>query len=178
MRRGVLEQVNGFDATLIAGEEPEMCRRIRSLGWRIRHVDLPMTGHDLAITNWSQYWLRATRAGYAYAEVSARFRGSDLPFWEEDVRRNRNHALVLMSMCAVGLTGAWPSLAVLGLLSALVLRTAVRTRWKSPSLVTRLLYGVHSHLQQIPIFIGQLHYRSDRRTGRVRGLIEYKEASK
>jgi hypothetical protein len=63
---------------------------------------------------------------------------------------------------------------VIGLLTALVLRTASKTRWKSPSLSTRLLYGIHSHLQQIPIFVGQLQFWNDRREGRVRGLIEYK----
>lgn len=178
MRRAVLEAVNGFDDTLIAGEEPEMCRRIRAAGWQIRHVDLPMTGHDLAMTKWSQYWRRATRAGYAYAEVSERFRGSGLPFWEKDAQRNRHRATVLVAMAAVALTGTWPALAVLGLWSALVVRTAAKTRWKSPSLVTRLLYGMHSHLQQIPIFIGQLQYRKDRRSGRLRGLIEYKEAQR
>jgi len=177
MRRAVLEQVGGFDETLIAGEEPEMCRRIRSHGWKIRHIDFPMTGHDLAMTKWSQYWRRATRAGYAYAEVSQRFRGSGLPFWEEDARRNRNRALVLIVLCLIGLTGWWQFLIVLALLSALVLRTASKTRWKSPSLYTRLLYGVHSHLQQIPIFVGQLQYWNDRRAGKVRGLIEYKGAS-
>ena len=177
MRRAVLEQVGGFDETLIAGEEPEMCRRIRSHGWKIRHIDFPMTGHDLAMTKWSQYWRRATRAGYAYAEVSQRFRGSGLPFWEEDARRNRNRALVLIVLCLLGLTGWWQFLIVLALLSALVLRTAAKTRWKSPSLYTRLLYGVHSHLQQIPIFVGQLQYWNDRRAGKVRGLIEYKGAS-
>jgi glycosyltransferase involved in cell wall biosynthesis len=177
MRRSVLEQVHGFDETLIAGEEPEMCRRVRSLGWQIRHIDFPMTGHDLAMTKWSQYWRRATRAGYAYAEVSQRFRGSGLPFWEEDARRNRNRALVLIGLCVIGLTGRWPFLVVLSLLAALVLRTAAKTRWKSRSFLTRLLYGIHSHLQQIPIFAGQLQYWKDRRAGRVRGLIEYKGAS-
>ena len=177
MRRAVLEQVGGFDETLIAGEEPEMCRRIRSHGWKIRHIDFPMTGHDLAMTKWSQYWRRATRAGYAYAEVSQRFRSSGLPFWEEDARRNRNRALVLIVLCLIGFTGWWQFLIVLALFSALVLRTAAKTRWKSPSLYTRLLYGVHSHLQQIPIFVGQLQYWNDRRAGKVRGLIEYKGAS-
>ena len=153
-----------------------MCRRIRSLGWQIRHVDLPMTGHDLAMTKWSQYWKRATRAGYAYAEVSRRFHGSGLPFWEEDARRNRNRALILIGLCLVGLTGFWQLLVVVGLLTALVLRTASKTRWKSPSFFTRLLYGIHSHLQQIPIFIGQLQFWNDRREGRVRELIEYKGA--
>jgi glycosyltransferase involved in cell wall biosynthesis len=52
MRRDVLEEVNGYDETLIAGEEPEMCRRIRSRGYVIQHLDLAMTRHDLAITRW------------------------------------------------------------------------------------------------------------------------------
>jgi hypothetical protein len=33
---------------------------------------------------------------------------------------------------------------------------------------------LHSHLQQVPIFVGQLQYARDRRAGRIRGLIEYK----
>ncbi len=178
VRRTVLEKVGGFDETLIAGEEPEMCRRIRSLGWQICHIDAPMTGHDLAMTKWSQYWKRATRAGYAYAEVSRRFRGSGLPFWEEDARRNRNRALILIGLCLIGLTGFWQFAVVAGLLGALVLRTASKTRWKSSSFSTRLLYGIHSHLQQIPIFMGQLQFWNDRREGRVRGLIEYKGAAR
>lgn len=177
MRRSALERVNGYDETLIAGEEPEMCRRIRALGLQILHADLPMTGHDLAMTRWAQYWRRARRTGYAYSEVSERFRGSSLPFWEEEARKNRNRAILLIVLFVVVLTGWRQALAALALLAVLVIRTAIKTRWKSPSLVTRLLYGVHSHLQQIPIFVGQLQHRSDRRAGRVRGLIEYKETA-
>ena len=79
MRRSVLEEVGGYDDTLIAGEEPEMCRRIRTRGYTILHVDHPMTGHDLAMTRFKQYWKRAFRAGHAYAEVAERFRGTDMP---------------------------------------------------------------------------------------------------
>ena len=54
MRRCALEQVDGFDPTLIAGEEPELCYRLRHCGYRIRHIDSPMTGHDLNITRFRQ----------------------------------------------------------------------------------------------------------------------------
>ena len=181
VRRAALEQVNGFDETLIAGEEPEMCRRMRASGWKILHADRPMTGHDLAMTAWSQYWRRATRAGYAYAEVSERFRDSGLPFWEEDARRNRNRALILIGLATAGVLGSlftltpWLLLAAIVLLATLILRTAAKAAWKSRDFTTRLLYGIHSHLQQIPIYLGQLQYRGDRRAGRTRGLIEYKE---
>ncbi|MES1258461.1 MAG: glycosyltransferase [Acidobacteriota bacterium] len=183
MRRSALEQTGGYDETLIAGEEPEMCRRMRALNWKILHADRPMTGHDLAMTAWSQYWKRATRAGYAYAEVSRRFQNTGLPFWEEDARRNRSRALLLTSIATAGLAGTLllrsmvPGLLALALLGAMILRTALRARWKSSSFLTLFLYGAHSHLQQIPILIGQLQYRSDRRAGRGRGLIEYKDAA-
>ncbi len=183
MRREALEAVQGYDETLIAGEEPQMCRRMRELGWKILHVDRPMTGHDLAMTRWSQYWRRGVRTGYAYAEVSERFRGTRLPFWEAEARHNRKHALAQAGLLALALLAsifwrtAWPvALLLVGFL-LLSLRTAGKAAWKSPSLATRFLYGMHSHLQQASIYVGQLEYWRDRRNGRTRGLIEYKEAA-
>lgn len=184
MRRSVLAAVGGYDDRLIAGEEPEMCRRIRALGHVILHVDRPMTGHDLAMTHWSQYWKRALRAGHAYAEVAERFRGSDLPLWDVVLKRNRVHAALLLALPLLGVLFAclwrsWlPLLGVLGLLAAAVLRTARRVGAKSPRPGLRLLYAVHSHLQQIPILFGQLGYYRDRRERRERGLIEYKEVGR
>jgi glycosyltransferase involved in cell wall biosynthesis len=183
VRREALEAANGYDENLIAGEEPEMCRRLRGLNWKILHVDRPMTGHDLAMTRWFQYSRRAMRTGYAYAEVSKRFRGSRLPFWEFEARHNRNRALVQAAIIASALLASvisrtgWPIGAAMLLFLALSWRTASMVAWKTPSLLTRFLYGMHSHLQQIPIYIGQLQYWRDHRKGRARGLIEYKEAS-
>lgn len=179
MRRAALEAVDGFDATLIAGEEPELCRRLRAHGGLILHVDRPMTGHDLAMTHWRQYWRRAMRAGHAYAEVAERFRATDTPLWECEVRRNRVRAGVLLLsllLAVIGVLGGWwvVPLLVLGLWLVLALRTALRVGWKSRDLLTRLLYGLHSHVQQIPILMGQLGFYWDRWRGRRRGLIEYK----
>ena len=68
MRREALEHVDGFDDTLIAGEEPEVCRRLREQHYRVLHMDIPMTLHDLGIDSFSAYWRRALRAGHAYAD--------------------------------------------------------------------------------------------------------------
>ena len=180
-RRTVLEETNGFDATLIAGEEPELCRRIRANGMRIFHVDRPMTGHDLAVTRFSQYWLRATRAGHAFAEVSGRFAKTANPFWRTESRRNVTRAAVLMLLPLLAiavslLTGSlWPAAIVFLLLAALALRTAWKARWKSSDRVALVLYGIHSHVQQIPIFFGQLRYWRNQRAGRRAPLVEYKQ---
>lgn len=180
MRRDALAEVDGFDASLIAGEEPELCQRLRARGYAILHVDRPMTGHDLAMTRWRQYWRRAVRAGHAYAEVAARFRGTPTPLWERDARRNLIHGGVLLLTLLLGVVGAlWlktpaPLLLVVGLWLALAIRTALKVGWKSRDPLTRFLYGIHSHLQQAPILIGQLGYYRDRWRGQRRGLIEYK----
>lgn len=180
MRRAVLEAVGGFDAGLIAGEEPELCQRIRAAGYQILHIDHPMTGHDLAMTRWSQYWRRAVRAGHAYAEVSARLADGPFPLWREDSRRNVRRALLLIGLVlAGGLAAVWlgsflPVLGVVAVLAALVVRSAWKARWKSRDPLTLLCFGVHSHLQQIPILLGQIGYWSHRRRGSQRRLIEYK----
>jgi GT2 family glycosyltransferase len=71
MRYEALRDVGGFDASLIAGEEPELCLRLRRAGWTIWRIDAEMTLHDAAMTRFSQWWKRARRAGHAYAEGAA-----------------------------------------------------------------------------------------------------------
>jgi cellulose synthase/poly-beta-1,6-N-acetylglucosamine synthase-like glycosyltransferase len=179
MRRAALESVGGFDETLIAGEEPEMCRRMRTLGWHIQHIDHPMTLHDLAITRFSQYWRRSQRAGYAYAAVSARFRDTSDPMWSEDARRNRLRGLFWIATPLVALTASITLMSLLPLALWLLIvlaaaaRTASQNRWKQASWTTLLLYGFHSHLQQIPIFSGQLQFLFNRN----KALMEYKDGT-
>ena len=183
MRREVLESVGGFDERLIAGEEPEMCRRIRALGFTILHVDRPMTGHDLAMTRFSQYWRRAVRTGYAYAEVSARFRNTDLPLWDRKARRNIVHGAGLLGiivgapLCSIAFHSLIPVATAVAIIAVLAIRTAIKFRWKTADPATILLFGLHSHLVQIPLLFGQLKYQRDRFTGRTSKLIEYKENS-
>lgn len=68
MRVAALCEVEGFREDLIAGEEPELCVRLRRRGWRIVRLDREMTRHDAAMTRFIQWWKRARRTGHAYAE--------------------------------------------------------------------------------------------------------------
>ena len=67
-----LIEVGGFSNELIAGEEPDLCFRIRMAGWQIRRIDCDMTVHDAAMTRFGQWWQRNRRSGYATAEAYAR----------------------------------------------------------------------------------------------------------
>jgi len=180
MRREVLVNVDGFSEDLIAGEEPELCQRIRALGHTILHIDQPMTDHDLAMTRWQAYWKRALRAGHAYAEVSQRMKNTAFPLWVSECKRNAIHVSVLLGMLvgALGLTvllgDPLPLVGLVLAYSFLIVRSAYKARWKCRQPVTLLLYGVHSHFQQIPIALGQLGYWYNRMRNRRQGLIEYK----
>ncbi|MDD2768037.1 MAG: glycosyltransferase [Methylococcus sp.] len=180
MRTEVIRAVGGFDAGLIAGEEPEMCQRIRALGYSILHVDRPMTGHDLAMTRWTSYWKRAFRAGYAYAEVSARLRHTAFPLWVAESRRNVLRGGFLSALLLAGATVSFlvknpaPLGLALAALLALVLRSAWKARWKGGDARTLLWYGLHSQFQQMPILAGQISCWIDRWRKRSRFLIEYK----
>ncbi|WP_047537412.1 glycosyltransferase [Methylotenera versatilis] len=68
MRVDVIKLVGGYKNDLIAGEEPELCIRIRQAGYSIWRLEAEMTLHDAAITKFSQWWKRTMRGGYAYAE--------------------------------------------------------------------------------------------------------------
>ncbi len=180
VRRSVLAGLGGFDESLIAGEEPELCCRMRAAGHGILHLDHPMVSHDLAVTRWGQYWRRAVRSGHAYAQVAERFRETDAPFWRREARHNVLHTAALLLLVVAGTAGSLalasplPALAALAVLLALVLRTAWRARRKSADPLTLLLYGLHSHVQAFPITLGQWLFHRDRRRGRERRLIEYK----
>jgi cellulose synthase/poly-beta-1,6-N-acetylglucosamine synthase-like glycosyltransferase len=179
IRRKALSESGGFDEKLIAGEEPELCRRMRSCGYKVLHIDHPMTGHDLQITRWSQYWKRATRAGHAYAEVSERYRGSEDPSWASERRGNLIRGCFwpfsLVSAILLSIRfGFLPPVLWLALFLAASARSAWKVRWKVTSPWILLLFGIHSHLQQLPILVGQLQYEIHKRRGSAQGLIEYK----
>lgn len=87
IRREALAAVGGYRDDLIAGEEPEMCLRMRKLGWQIWRIDAEMTWHDAAITGLGQWWRRSVRAGHAFAEGAALHGRAPERHWVSETRR-------------------------------------------------------------------------------------------
>ena len=161
VRRQALVEARGFDASLRAGEEPELSRRLRGAGWKILSVEVPMTAHDLAMTHFSQYWKRARRTGQAFAEVSARFARTRDPFWRRESLHNvRQFSLwtALSVFLVAGIIAGVPVITTAVLVAGLAvcLRTASLNRHRFPKLPWALLYGFHAQFQHLPIFLGQL----------------------
>jgi GT2 family glycosyltransferase len=85
MRVQALRAAGSFRADLLAGEEPELCSRLRTLGWEIWRIDAAMTEHDAKISNLGQWLRRAQRAGFGYAQVWAATRKSDFPLYGRQI---------------------------------------------------------------------------------------------
>ena len=71
MRVEAVRKVGGFDGSLIAGEEPELCLRLRHAGHTVMRLTDQMVLHDAAMTRFGQWWTRSRRAGHAYAQGAA-----------------------------------------------------------------------------------------------------------
>lgn len=102
MRWDAFDAVDGFDPTLIAGEEPEMCLRMRRAGWKIWRLDAEMTVHDAAITRFGQFWKRARRAGHATAEGMAMYGKDPEKLGVTDTLRSLKWGIAVPAVIAAG----------------------------------------------------------------------------
>src|SRR5262249_26113870 len=172
MRISAFEGVNGFRDDLIAGEEPELCLRLRAAAWRIVRLDVPMTRHDAAMTRSSQWWKRTVRSGYAFAQGAALHGRGPERHWVWESRRALLWGAALPGLCAVASVTFFPA----GLASWLiypiqVLRQTARNRGP---LRDRLVLSVFQLLARFPEAVGVLRFLRDRLLHRRAQLIEYK----
>jgi len=84
VRMDAFDIVGGFSPRLIAGEEPELCARLRERAWKIWRLDAEMTRHDINLTRFSQWWRRIVRSGYGYAELSRLTRRAQFPLYRAE----------------------------------------------------------------------------------------------
>jgi GT2 family glycosyltransferase len=175
MRAAAFREAGGFDPTLIAGGEPELCLRLRRRGWRIVRVDAEMARHDIAMTRFGQWWRRAVRSGHAYAEGAARHgRGPE----RYSVREVRGILFWGTFLPLVALGAAWPSggisLALLIAYPVQYARIRRRVLGRGFSRSDARLYALACLLAKFPQTLGILKYWAARLRGRRTRLIEYK----
>jgi GT2 family glycosyltransferase len=169
MRLAAFKAVGGYNPALIAGEEPDLCVRLRQAGWRIERLDAEMTWHDADMHRFAQWWRRSQRAGHAFAEGAALHGAPPERHWVVETRRALVWGAALPAIVVLGaLVSPW-MLAVLLAYPAQMLRLGLKDampgRWER---------AVFTVLGKFPEARGVLGYYLARLSGRKRGLIEYK----
>lgn len=119
----------GFDPQMLAGEEPELCARLRAAGWRVMRLDEPMTIHDAAMHRFRQWWNRAIRSGMGYTQAWLRTRGDGRPgLYRQQIARAILWAgmLPLVSIALALTISPWWLLLWPGLSALQAMRAALR----------------------------------------------------
>lgn len=150
IRASAFEAVRGFSEDMIAGEEPDLCWRLRQLGWTVHRLDAEMTIHDAAMTRFSQWWTRSRRSGHATAETLHRRGG-----WRDTSTRKAVISNVLWALPPLWIMWPW-------------LWWTVYQRHRDAAYATFIVLG------KLPHFEGQVGYWLHRWRGRASQLIEYK----
>ena len=159
VRLTALKAVGGYNSSLTSHEEPELCVRLRRKGWKIWSIEDHMGWHDAAMTRFGQWWKRAVRTGYGYAQ------GTRLHGWSSEkcwLRETLSAVFWGGALPIAALALVWPTRGVsAGVLATYPLQWwRIRLRRKRVSL-NRESAGIHSLfilLAKHAQFIGVLRY--------------------
>ena len=174
MRVKAVKQVEGFNSALIAGEEPELCVRLRQQGWKIWRLDHEMTLHDAQMMEFGQWWKRTRRAGHAFAEGASLHGRSEQRHWVKETRSIWLWGVVIPGLA---IAAVWPthSLSLFLLLVYPASIARIFTRMKSDMTSNAaFLYAVSCVLGKFPQASGALQFMWNRWSGKRSTLIEYK----
>jgi glycosyltransferase involved in cell wall biosynthesis len=178
MRVEAFQQAGGFNSTLIAGEEPELCVRLRQKDWKILRLDAEMTRHDAQMTRFGQWWKRALRAGHAYAEGAWLHGREPERHWVKESRSIWFWGLIF-PLLVLGM--AWPtkglSLLLLGGYPLVAYRISRYMQQQGIKSKDAWAYGLFCMLGKFPQVQGQLQFHLGRLLGRRQALVEYKTAA-
>lgn len=171
MRVSALEQVGAYDPVFVAGEEPEMCLRLRQAGWIVLRIGAEMTLHDADIHRFRAWWKRQKRYGYSLAlSVAKHGSGPERYKVKELTRALRWTVAIPIAILLMSFITPWALLALL-IFPAQIARLALRDRSRRPKVVQRAILSLISRFAETA---GLFHYIRDRFGGRLPEIIEYK----
>ncbi|MFK8181748.1 MAG: glycosyltransferase [Phormidesmis sp.] len=178
MRTAPVQAVGGFNESMICGEEPELCIRLRLRGWKLSCINADMALHDMDMHRFGQWWKRSVRGGWAVAEGAAMY--GHLP---ERYMQRENFSGWLwgaaVPLAAIGLSTTTYGLTLVGLLLLYVLLLIKIYRYRQQigkGGQKSLIYAFFCTLSKVPQAIGQGKYWINRWQNKPATLIEYKSA--
>ncbi len=178
MRVAALQAVGGYNPTLIAGEEPELCVRLRQNGGKIYRLNAEMTLHDAQMTRFGQWWKRSVRAGYAFAEGAWLHGAPPERHWVKETRSIRRLGIYLP---LIVLVAAWPtkgfSLLLLAIYPVMVYRIYRYAKRTGRSAKDALLFSLACIGAKFPQAQGALRFYWGKLLRKPSKLIEYNVAT-
>lgn len=154
-------QAGGFNETVLAGEEPELCARIRRQGYKVLRIDEVMAWHDLNMHHFSQWWRRGVRSGFGALDVRLRFGVRDfdkllVSAWAWVLGWPLFTLVVLFSLWLGSASTLWAALLLLTFLPLQVLRIARSAYKRGLTILDSLAYGALMMVNKLSCVWGQV----------------------
>ena len=177
MRAEMLRDIGGYNPGVIAGEEPELCVRLRAAGWKVRRIDAEMTLHDADMTRFAQWWRRMRRSGFAYAQGVALHGQTPERHWVKEQRSICFWAFLLPLAAALvtSLSGKWGVLLLLAYVLPIYRSQRYYRSRKFPR-IDSWFAGFFDVLAKFPQAFGVFQFHWNRFLAKENTLIEYKKA--
>ena len=167
--------VGGFNADVVAAEDDELAFRLRANGGTIFKLDRDCFAHDANILKFSQWWKRAQRGGYAYAQVSSMHGSGPEKKFVKEVQRTKLWGVVAPVLAIVGAPFTRGlSLGVLARYPIAMARAAQTARRRGSTWPDSVAWGVSCGLAVFPQAIGTRQFARNQRRGQTHQMIEYK----
>lgn len=175
IRLKALKQVNGYNPSLICGEEPEMCIRLREKGWKIERLDIDMTLHDAAMFKFSQWWKRSIRGGWAVAEGYFMYGKTPEKYMKKEYFSGYLWGLIVpfFALSLIFITKGLSLFLLLGYLLLIFKIYRYRLNYGDKKQDAKL-YAFWCVLSKFPQFIGQFQYFLKKLAKQQATIIEYK----
>ncbi len=172
MRVIAFKEVGGFLPNLIAGEEPELCVRLRAKNWEIWHLDQDMMLHDANILHFKQWWKRSVRAGYAFAEGTSIHGAAPEFHWVAESRRAIVWATIIpLIILLTLLISPLISFSLLLIYPAQILKITLKSKLPFKE---AFIYALFSVLGKFPEQVGQFKFLWSWFRNKKTLIIEYK----
>lgn len=170
IRKKVFENMSGFDVSLIAGADPELCFRIHNKGWKIVVLASEMGTHDSDMRYFKQWWNRCVKVGFGYAN------GAKWGGWKRQYLSSLIWGAILPFIIVVGgLSFSKLFAFLLGLYPLQVLKVYMsKLNIGSDSKYDKFLYALFCVLAKFPEAMGIFMFLISRVKGAQQEIIEYK----
>jgi len=158
IRRKAFSEVEGYNEHLVAGEEPEMCYRMREKGWKIYNLGIPMGVHDSAHESFLPLLKRMMRTGYSFQQLSLLHKGKkERLFYRENLSNWVYGGLLPLLILLFLPWYPWVSGALLMVYPLLFIKiyTHLNNPW-SPA--NKASYALFCIVSKFPGFIGACQY--------------------
>ena len=170
-----LVAVGGYDASVIAAEEDELSVRLRQQGGQILRIDQDCLWHDTDMHHFSQWWKRAMRCGYAYAQVSRLHGSAPEHKFRSEIKRIWLWGAIVPGSLIV-LAPLTQGLSLVGLLRypLVALKVAIHTQKRGFGWYESILWGTSCAVSVFPGLLGLIRFWFTHWRGNPHVIIEHK----